>query len=177
MSENSQYIISFSGLSIGEHEFKYNIDDTFFKEFEFSEIHKGDISVVVNLQKQSSAVLLLQIHLTGYVNVTCDRCAENFDLKLETSRQLIFKLGGNELIEEEEIIYLPASEHEIDLKQHLYESVIFALPLKRIHPEDAKGKSECNPDVLKKLKELSAGEEEEEGTDPRWAALKNIKIN
>jgi uncharacterized protein len=174
MSESSQYIISFSGLVAGEHEFKYNINDTFFKELEFSEVKRGNINVVVTLNKQSTT-LLLNINLKGFVGEVCDRCAEDFDMALESTRQLVIKLGSTELIEEDDIIYFPTSQHEIDLKHYIYESIILALPLKRMHPEDENGKSNCDPEVLKKLKELSVGEEE--GTDPRWAALKNIKIN
>jgi uncharacterized protein len=175
MSENSLYIISFTGLGLGEHEFKYNINNTFFQEFEFSEVQQGNIDVVVKVNKQST-MLIVTIDLNGFVVEVCDRCGEDFNMVFESSRQLIVRLGGTELVEEDDIIYLPAAEHEIDLKQHIYESIILGLPLKRIHPDDAKGKSTCDPEVLKKLKELSVGEENE-GIDPRWAALKNIKIN
>lgn len=174
MSGNSQYIISFSGLVVGEHEFKYNINDTFFQEFEFSEVKQGNIDVVVSLIKQNTT-LIITINLRGFVKEVCDRCGEDFDMPIESSRKLVVKLGSEELIEEDDIIYLPMSQHEIDLKHHVYESIILALPLKRIHPDGVNGKSNCDPAVLKKLKELSIGEEEK--TDPRWAALKNIKIN
>lgn len=171
---NTQYIIPFSGLSNGEHIFNYNIKDSFFKALDFSEIKHGDLSVAINLNKQNG-MLISVIKINGYVDEVCDRCGENFNLSLNTERQLIFKTGSAELIEEEEIIYLPAAEHEIDFTHHIYESIILSLPLKRIHPEDSKGKSTCDPEALKKLEELSV--HEEATTDPRWAALKNIKIN
>ena len=174
MSGNSQYIISFSGLTPGEHEFKYNINDTFFKELEFSEVEHGNINVVVKLNKQSGG-LILNMNLNGFVGQVCDRCAEDFDMAVESSRQLVIKTGGTELVEEADIVYLPASQHDFDLQHYIYESIILALPIKRIHPEDENGKSDCNPATLKKLKELSINEEE--NTDPRWAALKNLKIN
>lgn len=170
MSENNKYIISFSGLANGEHEFEYNINDAFFKELEFSEIQNGNIDVAVHLNKQNTN-LVLTINLTGFVVEVCDRCAEDFNLPVNSTRTLVIKTGGTEFIEEDDILYLPSSQHEIDLKHYIYESIILALPLKRVHPEE----SDCNPEALKKLKELSVSEEEK--TDPRWAALKNIKIN
>lgn len=171
---HTNYVIPFSGLSQGEHIFNYNINDSFFKELDYSEIKKGSLSVSVKIEKQSS-MLISSISISGYIETPCDRCGEDFNLPIESQRQLIFKTGGDALIEEEEIIYLPGSEHEINFSHHIYESIILGLPARRLHKENEKGQSECNADIIKKLNELSINEETK--TDPRWAALKNIKIN
>ncbi|GAG53875.1 unnamed protein product, partial [marine sediment metagenome] len=52
-----------------------------------------------------------------------------------------------------------------------------ALPPKRAHPDDENGKSMCDAEILKKLKELKGKEIEKQDNDPRWEALKKIKFN
>jgi uncharacterized metal-binding protein YceD (DUF177 family) len=68
---------------------------------------------------------------------------------------------------------LPHGENELDLQQHLYEFIMLALPIKRVHPNDEEGNSTCDPVMLKKLDELIV--DEEPGTDPRWDELKKLK--
>ena len=61
---------------------------------------------------------------------------------------------------------------KLDLKQHFYEFIYLALPIKRVHPDDKSGNSTCDPDMLKKLNEHIV--EEEPDNDPRWDELKKL---
>ena len=66
-------------------------------------------------------------------------------------------------------------DHEIEVGQFMYEFIILALPVKRIHPTDSNGNSSCNPDMLEKLNAHRAKEsDQKDQTDPRWDALKGI---
>ncbi|MCK4361636.1 MAG: DUF177 domain-containing protein, partial [Bacteroidales bacterium] len=76
-----QFVIRFSGLSIGNHQYKFIIDEKFFEKFDFSEIKNGKITVDLLLNKQEN-VLILNFIINGTVNVTCDRCLEPFDLDI-----------------------------------------------------------------------------------------------
>ena len=76
-----------------------------------------------------------------------------------------------------DILILPIDEHELDLQQHLYEFICLALPIKRIHPDDKSGNSTCDPDMLKRLKELIIEDENENENDPRWDELKKLMNN
>jgi uncharacterized protein len=62
----------------------------------------------------------------------------------------------------------------LDLRQQIYEFIMLALPIKRVHPADKKGKSTCDPVMLKKLEELIIEEKE---NDPRWDELKKLMNN
>ena len=73
------------------------------------------------------------------------------------------------------LLLLPADEHELDLKQYIYEYIHLALPIKRVHPDDKNGKSTCDPEMLKKLKEHIVNNENE--NDPRWDELKKLMNN
>jgi uncharacterized metal-binding protein YceD (DUF177 family) len=53
----------------------------------------------------------------------------------------------------------------------LYEYIHLLLPIRRVHPEDDQGNSRCDPEIIRKLKELS----ESHMPDPRWEALNQLK--
>jgi uncharacterized metal-binding protein YceD (DUF177 family) len=60
----------------------------------------------------------------------------------------------------------------------LYEAIELALPTQLIHPDDENGKPTCNSEMLQKLAELTPKEKEQNTTetDPRWEALKKLRI-
>jgi len=78
--------------------------------------------------------------------------------------------------ENENILIIPHGEYEINVAQYIYELIILAMPIKRIHPgiEDGSLKSE----ILEKLEALSPKnleeKEESEEIDPRWNTLKKL---
>jgi uncharacterized metal-binding protein YceD (DUF177 family) len=80
------------------------------------------------------------------------------------------------LDDDPDILSLPSDEYELDLKQHFYDYINLALPIKRVHPVDRNGKSTCDPLMIKKLREHLVEEEaEEKQNDPRWDELKKLK--
>jgi uncharacterized metal-binding protein YceD (DUF177 family) len=76
-----------------------------------------------------------------------------------------------------DIIYLSVDEYELDLRQHLYEFIHLALPIRRVHQPDENGKVGCNPEMIKRLNELIINEEKQNNTDPRWDELKKLMNN
>lgn len=183
MQARKDYIIQFVGLSLGEHLYEYHISDNFFEGLAYSEIKQAAIDVKMSLLKQSS-MMILHFNISGTVKAACDRCTEEFDMPISGDYKLIVKVGGSVTgDEDDDIITVSANEHELDLYQHLYEYITLSLPIKRVHPENKKGESSCNKEVINKLNNfLIEGVKEEEETeqeemDPRWAALKNIHLN
>uniref|UniRef100_UPI0035697027 YceD family protein n=1 Tax=Lutibacter sp. TaxID=1925666 RepID=UPI0035697027 len=78
----------------------------------------------------------------------------------------------------EELLIIPYSDHKINVAQYIYEVIVLALPLKRIHPGVNDGT--LHSEVLDKLRELEIKEEEiekDKEIDPRWNKLKNILID
>lgn len=166
-----QYTISFSGLSVGRHEFSFVVDKKFFACFESSEIEEGDIQVHVILEK-SSSMLELFFHFEGTVRVMCDLCTGDFDLQVEGDDKLIVRFGEEEFTNTEEILVIPHGEHQVQFAQQLYEFINLALPVRRVHPE-----GECDTEMLKKIEEYRVKGKDDDDTDPRWDMLKNIKLN
>jgi uncharacterized protein len=165
------YTIGLSGLKEGHHKFNFEIGNKFFESVEESEIKEGSLSADIELEKRSSHMDLL-IRISGKVKVCCDRCLEMFYYPVECENRLLVKFGKKIDDEDPDIVSLTADDHELDLQQHLYEYIYLALPIKRVHPDDADGTSTCDPAMLKKLDELIVEEENE--YDPRWDELRKL---
>lgn len=168
------YSIPLTGLKEGKHTYEFVIGDDFFNAFEGSEIRRGELKADVVLEKCSTHIEI-QIALSGRVEVTCDRCLDRFYMPVSSENRLYVRQGKEWDDNDPDMIAMPLDEHEIDLSQFLYEYIHLALPIKRIHPDDDKGRSTCNTDMIRKLKDhLVAGDT---GTDPRWEELRKLTRN
>jgi uncharacterized metal-binding protein YceD (DUF177 family) len=165
------YTIPVSGLKEGHHRVDFEIDNEFFEQFEESEVKEGSLVANIEMDKRSSH-LDLSIKVSGSVKISCDRCLEMFYQPVCSENRLLVKFGKRVENIDPDIISIPADENELDLQQQIYEFIMLALPIKRVHPADKKGKSTCDPFMLKKLEELVVEEVEE--TDPRWDELKKL---
>ena len=172
MEQLKQYILPFSGLSLGEHLYHYDIDEKFFVEFEYTEIDKASLSVDIKLEKQER-MLVFDFNIKGTVNVMCHRCLDNFDFPIDVEERLIVKLGEEWIEEDVNILIIPEQENRFDVSSYIYEYIIVMLPFKITHPEDENGDSECNPEIIEKLNQLSQSAPK----DTPWDGLKGLIIN
>jgi uncharacterized protein len=176
MLKSEHYIIQFGSLSVGKHEFSFRITDSFFELFENSEIKSGNFTVKVDMQRQAT-MLLLGFTIKGKASLECDRCGDEFLMPVSGEQHLIVKLGGEDMEDNDEIVSVPSSENELEVSQFIYEYIILSLPLRRTHAGKT-GKNACNPEVIKKLEQISVQKEDEaHAEDPRWNVLKNIKLS
>lgn len=168
------YVIPLSVLKAGYNNFDFEIGREFFELFEESEIREGQLRVSVAAGRGSSHIDL-EIGIDGEVSVTCDRCLEMFGFPIACVNRLLIRYGRERDEADPVIIMLPADEHELDIKQYLYEFIHLALPIKRVHPDDENGVSSCDPLMIEKLKKhLVSGK----GTsDARWDGLKQLMID
>jgi len=177
MNYLSQYTLPFSGLSEGKHQFDFTVDDRFFAEFETSEVEKGELAILVELEKRST-YLGLTFSISGVVELICDRCLENFTYPVESKRKLLVKFSEKPVEDEAELIYLHPNDFQVEVAQFIYEFVILSLPIRRIHPDGENGESLCDPVMMKKLEELRHhGNTSDEPDDPRWNELRKISGN
>ena len=177
MNSARDFVISFGSLGKGEYEFQFDVNDSFFQRFENSIIQKGQVDVLVVLEKKEN-LLLLDFTMEGTVTVQCDRCLEDLDLDIESFNELIVKLGEETGEEAEDVIVISTREHDLDVAQYIYEYISVLIPMRNVH-EDEEGNPDCDPEVLKVLEKHIAPEEKEENppADPRWDALKGINLN
>lgn len=175
MKVTNEFLIPFIGLKLGKHQFEYQINETFFDAFDFEDFEKADIKVNVTLEKKSTMLELAFKH-AGTVNVPCDLTGEMFDLPIKGKIKLVVQFGEEFNNDNEELLILPHGEHQIDIKQYVYEMIVLSVPLKKTHPGIKDGTLQSA--ALDKLKELEVKEhkeiKKEEETDPRWDQLKKL---
>ena len=124
---------------------------------------------------KKATLLELTLSFKGSLNVNCDTTNEPYDQIVDGQYHFVVKFGDEFNDDNEDILILPHGSHEINIRQYIYESIVLAMPTRRIHPgiEDGTLKSE----ILEKLEELSPKlekETEKESTDPRWDDLKKL---
>jgi uncharacterized protein len=165
------FVLQFSGLDEGIHSFEFLVDDKFFTQFELSEISEGKVKVELQLDKQTT-MMVLDFDIKGSITCVCDRCLEEYPENIAGHEQIIVKFSEDKSEESDEIKVISPSEHQIDLSQDIFEFITLMLPLKRLHPLDKKGKSTCDPEIIKILENLSV----QNNIDPRWDELKKISL-
>lgn len=167
------YSIPFTGLKLGKHQFEYEIADSFFDDYEYSLVKKAQLKCDVELDKQET-MLILNFHITGDIGLDCDKCLASFAQPVDIREQQIAKFGEEEIDENEEIITLNKNDHEINIAGLIYEYVNVAVPYISIC-DNPGATPYCDNEMLDRLEKLSAGDDQQdEGDDPRWDALKNI---
>lgn len=176
MEELKEFTISFSGLKLGEHRFEFKIKKPFFDHFEYEEFHEADVDVDVILEKKSN-FLEFTLKFEGTVKVACDITNELFNQPVSDTYTFVVKFGDTYNDEDEDILIIPHGSYEVTIQQPIYESIILAVPLKRVHPGVADGT--LKSDILEKLEELRPHYSEEEQSeadeiDPRWDELKKL---
>ena len=175
MMKNKEFNIPFAGLKVGKHEFGFEIDNTFFEGFDYTEFNAADVEVLV-IMDRFTTMLELEIKAEGTVNLNCDLTSEPFDQKVEAALDLVVKFGEDFDDEDDEILVIPHGEHQVNIAQYIYEILVLAVPPKRIHPGVVDGSLQS--DMLKKLEELRPREtRNSKETDPRWDALKDLKTD
>ena len=169
-----EFDIPFVGLKQGKHRFEFEVDNTFFEAFEYTEFNSAQLKVVANLLKQST-MLEFELNVEGVVNVNGDLTNEPFDQPVNGALQLIVKFGEEYNDENEDILIIPHGAHQVNLSQYIYEMIVLAVPQKRIHPKVLDGT--IDSDMLERLESLQPKETKEDTTqetDPRWDALKKL---
>lgn len=173
MTDEKDFLIQFSGLKAGKHQFDYQIDQDFFNLFDYDEFQKTDVLVDVILNKKSTLMELSFRH-QGTVTVPCDLTNEVFDLPIKGKMDIVVKFGEQYNDENEEILILPHGEFQMSVAQYLFEMIALSVPQKRIHPGVIDGT--LNSPALEYLDHQNDEPEEEikNETDPRWDILKKL---
>jgi uncharacterized metal-binding protein YceD (DUF177 family) len=189
MGKFDAYKIPLKSLDAGKHEFKYVLDDKFFKDIDGEEFKKGKINAEVTVKKLVGS-FELTFKMEGTVKVPCDRCLDDVEMPVEYDGKLFVKFGKTYSEESDDVIIIPEDE-ELNIAWFFYEFAVLTLPIKRVHPP-----GKCNKTVSGKLKKHTAVSSDEDGddseadfgdieidfepeekdNDPRWDKLKDINI-
>lgn len=163
-----------------EYEYQFDINDSFFAQFEDSIVTKGSLVAKVNLVKHPGT-LELQFDIEGTVVLTCDRSLDEYDELIQCNERLLLKYGEENIEISDEIISITRDTHRFNVAQYIYEFIGIAIPIVKRHPR-FKTEDEGNEEEVRLIYQSSTApedesEKEEENEDPRWALLKNLKNN
>lgn len=170
MKRMLEYIIPLQGLGLGKHHYVFEIGDSFLQHFEQLEVVHGQVSIEVELIRESS-LIDITFKLSGELELPCDRCLDLFMCPVAGDYRLIVKYGETYEEISDEVVVIPAQESQLDLSQYFYEYINLLIPYQKIHPVDEEGNSTCNPEMEEKLNALI-----KKDNDPRWDSLKNIDL-
>lgn len=176
MSFLDLYTIPFKNLDQGVvHKFDFEVDDQFFENFPYSELKHGNLDVTVELMVNPDN-LVLDFYIKGQVEVQCDRCLDYFMYPIDYKSRLYVRFSDftTDWFDYDDEIFLSREETRINIAKHIYDFINLALPIKKVHPLDENGNPTCDPEMLKKLEELSPAKEQEQDIDPRWQVLRDM---
>ena len=163
------YDIVFSGLKEGEHEYIYNINDTFLKNFDFNELNNVDIQVKSIFVKNNS-LMELRLNGRGSYILTCDISNEEFLHRVDSELNYIIKFGENYNDDNDQFVIIPHNSYKFNIAKTIYEMIVLSIPQKKLHPGVIDGS--LNSKTVKILNELSPGTKKNK-LDPRWNKLKD----
>lgn len=179
MKNHREFEIAWQGLKPGVSNFEYEITDSFFKGDEATERDFKDLDAIVTVKfDKKTNFFLCHFDIDGSITVPCDRCGEEFKLRLWDEFDLLVKLTGGEeheeVDEDADVVFVPRSETVINFRDWLYEFLMLSIPLQRIHPPKQDGTNGCNPEALKLLNQLAVTDEEKSKSDI-WKGLEALK--
>ena len=169
MCNLESFKIDLKGMKTDEQRLEFDLNDDFFKALDVSEVNGGALHVSVSIRK-ATGFYELQFHAEGTVTVPCDICLDDMDQPIETDHVLVAKLGAETNTEDDDVVTVDENEGILDTSWLIYEFIALAIPIKHVH---APGK--CNSAMTQKLEELSGAVRSGE-VDPRWEALKKLKV-
>ncbi len=180
--ENFNMIDLFNPNIIGEN-YKYVFGDEFFTKIG-GIVSKGDIMTDVTCV-DAGTLLKFYIHSEGYVKVPCDRCLTDVNLRIDTTDELLVKLGDTYL-DDGDIVVIPESEGLLDISQYVYEFIALSIPLKCVHEPgmcdtvmmDFMNKHQATRSCYEDTDEMDSdylnADKDEHEIDQRWEVLKKL---
>ncbi len=178
-----KYSVEVPKLRYGANEEAFELDRSFFEEFEFSPIHEGKLKVKLKVEKTNTH-LDARFQIVGDIVIDCDRCLEPYPYSVDFETRIVYSYDEDLEFETDEVILIDRSVPVLYLAQDFYDFLVIQIPLRKV-PEPSV--HICAPEVLAMLglnpdgSQIEESEQEkgdddsEENIDPRWHALKKFK--
>ena len=136
----------------------------------------GQIETAVTLIKLNDSLSALGKSQFG-LKADCARCSEPITLSFEAEFAFVFQKGnkprGVEGDEDETLIWLEESSDELDLGKEVRDYILLEIPINPVC--EAYETGTCPK--LAAVEEIERAASGEVADDPRWAALKELKLD
>ena len=169
------YDIDIFKLSNGEHTYRFEISDSFFKLFANEIFSRGKFLANVSAFKSDSMIQVF-FKIKGTLELTCDRSLELFDHAVSFEKNMIFKYGEEEKELAEDVMIITKNTQKINIASLLFEFISLEIPMKKLHPKFQEENQEISM-IYSSANKEQENKQEEENIDPRWVALKKLKSN
>jgi uncharacterized metal-binding protein YceD (DUF177 family) len=170
----TEFDIKFVGLSVGKHDFQFKIDANFISKFQDALIEQLDILLNFTLNKQSESLFLLEFAFSGYINLECDRCLQEFQYPVEQINKMILKIENGKENMDDDIIFVSSNEIKVNIAEYVYEFVSLLIPMKKTCELISR---QCDDEMIQVIKNYSVRSESENNTDNHWNILRKLKNN
>ncbi len=176
------YSIPVKGLRNGIHQFDFQIDRSFFDNFEQSPISDCDIRLHLEFDKRPD-MFVLQFDFQGSVRAECDRCLAEINLPIADSQRLLVKFSEEVETDEPDMVFISPETVKLNVAQYIYEFICLALPIIKVYACEKENPRPCNQDMLRYLSGSEGEDEprpaeeesgEEKGANPIWDELKKL---
>ncbi len=144
-------------------------------EIELSDIEafRHPIHILHDVNKVGDEVFI-KTSLTTQVDLACDVCLDDFTYDVKELIEIILTKDHDLVEREEEDVYLITDyTTQIDITDSVRQSLLLAIPFKRVCREGCKGLcASCGANLNHEQCSCTT-----EKVDPRWAGLKNITFD
>ncbi|RSK44498.1 YceD family protein [Hymenobacter perfusus] len=176
MKKDSPYDINIARLADKTHHFAFDLDRSFFEQFDQELIPDGNIHADITLTK-TERLITVDFDLQGTVRQVCDRSLDDYDQEIDAQEQLLVRFGEQAQELDDNVLQITPDTQTLPLAQHLFDYIGLALPMKKLHPRFQNEPDE-NPDADATLifttRKEGEDDADDDDTDPRWNALKNL---
>ena len=163
-NDDKLYNIPFVGLKSGSHDYKFDINNAFFEDLEYSLVQCGDLLINLKLEKKET-MLIAYFSVKGEVSADCDRCSTTMKIDIRGDFRVVYKFGLEEE-DDESLVVIHPDAYQINVKNQIYELIITSIPQRKIHP-----KGECDEEMWKLVQQYTVNSQEDEdgyAEDEEW---------
>lgn len=172
--EFSVFDINIHGLETKTYEYDFEGDDSFFSIFEQEILEGGSFRAKVFLEKTTTLVRL-NFEINARLKLICDRCLEPFEEDFKITETHIYKFGHKTEEISDEMDMIPFGTPKINVAELIFDFILLQVPIKKLHPRFREEVAGSEDGVMVYQDQDFEQENESKETDPRWAALLNIK--
>ena len=152
MEFDKRYSIVCKGLADGAHEFVFSVGNDFFAACDNEELRGGECTTTFRLRKAGNT-LTFDVRIEGSVATPCDRCLDDCLVPVAFEGALTVRVTDEPAEYDGETMWISPADDDIDLGQYIYESIVLALPYRRVHPD-----GECNAEMMARFTIATAEE-------------------
>lgn len=178
MDALAPYRIPTATLKANEASFEWKLNTGFLALFD--EVHEGingQFTVKMDFTREGS-IINLDFYVTGEVDTICDRCMVSLKMPIQADYQMLVNYGNPD-DSTDEVLFVSADSHNINVGKHLYDFVLLSVPISQRIPNcESMENSPCDTSILSFLSENKT-ETNPNGDDDQspWDELKKVIDN